>query len=439
MAGGTFTSQNKIRPGAYINFKGVAKPMSALGERGVVAIPMPLSWGPKVSEVLSTELADGTSADKIGLAVFDEEAILLREALKHAYKAVVFRVDYLGGTKATATQEPLTVTAKYAGVYGNRIQVTASGPENEVVVTTLVGGVEKDKQVVAQAEELKDNAWVVFEGEGDIPPSALLTLAGGTNGTVAEGAYSEFLTAIDAYHWDAAAIPVKDSTDWASIVKRYRDDQGRKVQLVVLDTAEKHEGIINVTQGYTTEYGDVSPAAFTAYVAGLAAGTPINESNTYHVVQGATGIIYPEGEPFTHDDIVDRLQQGHFILSTRSDGAVVVEQDINTFTEFTPDKGYAFSKNRVIRVLDGINNDIKRMFESRYIGRVNNDADGRNIFKADVIAYLNTLQGIGAIQNFNSETDIQVLPGEQIDSVVAELAVQPVDAMEKLYMTVIVR
>ena len=42
---GTFVAQTKIRPGAYIVFKGTKESNSALGRRGIVAIPMELSWG----------------------------------------------------------------------------------------------------------------------------------------------------------------------------------------------------------------------------------------------------------------------------------------------------------------------------------------------------------------------------------------------------------
>ena len=45
MAGGTWLSQNKTRPGAYINFKAVPKSKMTVGDRGIVAICLPLSWG----------------------------------------------------------------------------------------------------------------------------------------------------------------------------------------------------------------------------------------------------------------------------------------------------------------------------------------------------------------------------------------------------------
>jgi len=82
---------------------------------------------------------------------------------------------------------------------------------------------------------------------------------------------------------------------------------------------------------------------------------------------------------------------------------------------------------------------LKRIFERTFIGKVNNDVDGRNLFKNEIINYLNVLQDIGAIQNFDSQNDVTVSPGAEMDSVYVELYVQPVDAIEKIYMDIIVR
>ena len=46
MAGGTWTSQNKVLPGTYINVKSQGSINANVGDRGVVAIAEPLSWGP---------------------------------------------------------------------------------------------------------------------------------------------------------------------------------------------------------------------------------------------------------------------------------------------------------------------------------------------------------------------------------------------------------
>ena len=48
------------------------------------------------------------------------------------------------------------------------------------------------------------------------------------------------------------------------------------------------------------------------------------------------------------------------------------------------------------------------------------------------------LEQMGAIEDVEAE-DVEVLPGNDADSVVVNLKLWPVDSMEKLYMTVEIR
>lgn len=57
LGGGTFTIQNKILPGAYINFVSAARASATLSDRGVATFPLSLNWGPE-GEVLTVENAD---------------------------------------------------------------------------------------------------------------------------------------------------------------------------------------------------------------------------------------------------------------------------------------------------------------------------------------------------------------------------------------------
>ena len=45
LGGGTFLVQNKVLPGAYINFVSRPRAMGHLGERGVLCMGMELDWG----------------------------------------------------------------------------------------------------------------------------------------------------------------------------------------------------------------------------------------------------------------------------------------------------------------------------------------------------------------------------------------------------------
>ena len=104
--------------------------------------------------------------------------------------------------------------------------------------------------------------------------------------------------------------------------------------------------------------------------------------------------------------------------------------DINTFTSITVDKQKYFSKNRVMRVLNQFCNDVYKQFSLYYIGKINNNEDSRNLLKGWIVGYLNEMQANGGIQNLEAD-DIQVSAGTDVDAVVVNAAIQPVDSVEK--------
>lgn len=447
-AGGTWTVQNKVRPGAYINVVSVPKAIGTLGERGTVAVGMPMTWGPQ-GELISlngNELLSGASLAKVGTTATDAEASLpYRVALAGCFNALLFRTD-VGGSKATGTisADTLTVSAKYAGTTGNKITIVSmkDKPTQGVhTVQVLVNGLVQEYFIVSKITELKDveSAFVDFDVLKDsaaVPETAGVTLEGGTNGEVSKELYPTFWNLLDTKNFQALAIYDADSTVAPLIKERvqlWREKRGKKVQAVVFNYPDaNYEGIISVDQGFKTPTETVDTTMFPIWVASMTAGAMINQSLTAAVVEGGKEII----NPIMEDEIEAALNAGRFVLSYRQDGAVCVEKDINTLRTFTADKNYAFSKNRVIRCLDEIGNGVALTFNRNYAGKVDNTNVGRNQYKTELISLMDTLVAAGAIQNFDGSGDIIILPGEAIDAVVVDVLVQPVDSMEKLYMTV---
>lgn len=442
-AGGTWTVQNKVRPGAYINFVSVPKAVGTLGERGTVAVGMPMTWGPsnELIHLTGDELLNGGALAKVGVRATDTEASLpYRVALAGCFNAWLFRTDK-GGKKASITVDQLAITAKYEGTTGNRITVVILEDKPEVgswTVQVLVDSLLQESFVVTTAEELKDveSEFVTFSGEGDLQATAGATLAGGTNGTVDKTLYSTMWSLLDTKDFQCIVMQDTDSSIPALLkakVETWREKHGKKVQAVVYNypTAD-YEGIISVDQGFKTETETVDTSLFPVWVASMTAGANVNESLTAAVVGDAVEIINPIAE----DEIEDALNAGKFVLSYRQDGAVCVEKDINTLHTFTVDKNYAFSKNRVIRCLDEIGNSTALIFNRNYAGKVDNDDIGRNQYKTELIYMFDNLQSLHAITDFDGASDLTVLPGDAVDAVVVDVTVQPVDSMEKLYMTV---
>ena len=82
-------------------------------------------------------------------------------------------------------------------------------------------------------------------------------------------------------------------------------------------------------------------------------------------------------------------------------------------------------------------NDVYEYFSNYFIGKVDNNDAGRNLLRGWIVGYLNEMMANNGIQNFEAD-DVEVLAGNTIDSVVVNVAIQPVDSVEKIYMTVTV-
>ncbi|MBB6670279.1 phage tail sheath family protein [Cohnella nanjingensis] len=437
MAGGTWTVQNKTRPGVYVNTKSAPKALGSLGERGVVSMPLTLSWGqPKV--IVAIEAGENT-ASKLGYDISAPQLLLVREALKRAKKLLLYRVN--AGTKATATSGSLTATAKWGGVRGNDLSIVIQTNVDENTkfdVITKLEGTAVNTQTVANITGLIPNAWIDWSGTGSLATTAGAPLVGGADGTAAIQDYSDYLAALEIEDFNTIGLPVTTSTIKSAVVafvKRLREDEGKKIVAVLENyPAADYEGVISVKNGVVLDDGTTLTAAqATAWTAGATAGANVNESLTYAAYEGAVDV----SPRYTNSQIVAALRAGEFLF-TPSKGKAVVEQDINTLTGFSPEKGKMFAKNRVVRVLDGISNDFVRIFSGFYLGKVSNNAAGRNLLKGECINYLDTLQGIEAVQNFDSQTDITVSAGADSDAVLIETNVQPVDSIEKIYVAVTV-
>lgn len=441
IGGGTFTVQNKILPGAYINFVSAGR-AAQLGSRGVVALPLELNWGPenKVFDVTAEDF-NRTAIDVFGYDPTDASLLLVREALKRAKTLLAYRVNS-GGQKASATVGGMAVTAKWGGTRGNDLKVailTNADDATKVDVVTYLGTMEVDRQTVpadSGSANLKDNNFVTFGEAETLTPTSATALTGGSNGTVDGTAYSNFLNAIEVEAFNVIGYPGTDETIKALIaafVKRLRYDNGVKIVGVLYQYDGDDIGLINVKNGViladgTTITGDKA----VAWVAGATAGAEINESLTNVAYDGAVDVDIK----YTKSQYEAAIQNGEFAFYA-DNGKARVLTDINSLVTFGDGVSEDWTSNRVVRVMDGWANDVARIFGERYIGTVTNSDTGRELFKADLVSLAMQYQAIDAISNFES-ADIVIQQGNGKRDVVVNCALQPNDSMEKLYMTVTV-
>ena len=442
MAGGNWTTQNKVRPGVYINFTSEKTWGLTIGQRGIVAICEPMSWGP-VSQMMIVE-AGADTTPYCGYASFMPQARFLNEIMKGSNrtapptKVLLYRPAADSSAEATATTGQPTITALYPGVRGNDITViVAEDPDEEDMFTvqTVTDGTVVDTQTGASASDLKANDWVSFSGTGALTATAGTKLTGGVDGTVQTGAYTAFLTALEPYDFDILIYDGTDTTTMAAMlnfVERLASNDGKYAQLVAANLSDPDSRFaINVKTGVTLKDGTVlTPQQTCWWVGGAQAGAKYNEALTYAIYPDAVDV----SPKLTDSQVTAALQAGEFLLF-EEDGAVKVEWDINSLVNYTDDISEVYHKNRIIRLCSTIANDLYQQFSDSFIGVVNNNEEGRSLFKSVIVGYLMEIQGNQGIQNFTAE-DVEVLPGEDSDSIVINLTIQAVDSAEKLYITI---
>jgi hypothetical protein len=430
MTGGNWETQNKVRPGAYINFKTNKQDLSVPEATGAVIIPLSLDWGEtgKFVEVTQTSKVEALLGKGIS------QLIPLREAFKATNKVFVYNLSGAAGVKATKASGTFTVTAKHGGSDGNKIVVTVTvGLDTFVTVKTLFDGIEVDSQKVKTLAELVANSFVTFSGTALPGADTTITLAGGTTIAATNASYSELSAKLDTQEFRVLAVSTSDASIkllLALRMKELRSVLGKNVTLVVNDynTAD-HESAVSVLNGVTLEGNEALTASQSLYWYAAAYANARDNSLTYASYPGAI-----DCERKTHDEIVKALNDGHIIF-TINNGEVVVEQDINTFRSFTREKNKDFRKNKIVRTMDLVANDIQYVYSKYFIGKVDSDENGRNLFKGQIMKLvLDGYQKRGKLQY--EADDIIVEQGTDKDSVVVLAGVLFNDAMEKLYMTV---
>lgn len=427
--GGIWETQNKVRPDAYINFETNNLNTMRLESNGALVVPVTLNWGEvgKFIKLSTTTQFRNLFGKSLG------DILPLREAFKATGNVYLYNLNGVG-EKAKATVEGLTASAKFGGTDGNKIHIlTTTGLDGTTTVKTYFDALQVDLQKVTAFEDLKSNDYVVFDGAlptGD----ATLTLAGGTTVAATNDSISEFASALDTLNFKVVAYGTDDNTIKALLAlkaKELREQAGKRVTFVTNNyNAADHESTVSIKNGVTLDGGEILSANEAVYWFGAAFAAATVGSLTYAKYPGAI-----EAEAMANDEIIKALQDGHIVYSF-SDDEVVVEQDINTFHSFTPTKNQDFRKGKIDRGMTILENNTRHIFRKYFIGKVNNNEDGRDLFKKQLMkTVLDPYVRLGVINSYLPE-DITVEQGDEKDAVLAVIGIKFIDAMEKLYMRV---
>ena len=111
LGGGVFVTQNKTLPGSYINFVNASKASSTVGERGTVAIALPLAKSAgTIIEITRPEFVKNCK-NLTGKEYTSKDVAPLREIFCHATKVYVY--DLGTGSSAKTVSDAVAAFEPY--------------------------------------------------------------------------------------------------------------------------------------------------------------------------------------------------------------------------------------------------------------------------------------------------------------------------------------
>lgn len=435
LGGGTWQTQDKALPGTYINFISALQTDSAQSLRGVVAVPLMLSWGNGGVLRLQAEDFEKNCLKLFACEYTAEEMLPLRELFRNAKTVLLYRMVSADASKAANAY----ATARYAGAKGNVLKtvvaVNADDPD-KFDVTTYVGDAIVDTQLVASAADLTDNEFVCFKTDASLAATdaSAAALTGGTNGTAVTGEhYKAFLTAMESYSFNILCCPSADTEIIAlftAFTHRMVRESGANFQLVCYKpSAADSEYII----GVGSAVNDSPVYGLVYWVSGAEAACEANASVTNKTYDGELAVDVSA----SRTELAAALKAGKFMLHSVN-GEVRVLKDINTLVTTGANKSEDFKSNQIMRLCCDAANRIAQLFNTQYLGKIQNDADGRISLWNDVCKIFQNYEKERAITNFTTDS-VVIEAGETKDSVVCRIsAIYAAHAMDALYMNIVI-
>ena len=193
MAGGSFSSMNKVIPGIYYKISKQAVQQPLLTASGVLLWIGERTWGDAVERISLDDYSKDVCYRKTGLSNTSKRMELFAQSCQEliAYEPREGRAK----ASATAFGGKVTITAAKPGSLGNSISIVIIDYSADVAeIRTSVDGVVQHRQRVKKLGELVSNDWVVFGVEAsnaDVSAHSefgTVNLTGGSDGTAAGGA-----------------------------------------------------------------------------------------------------------------------------------------------------------------------------------------------------------------------------------------------------------
>lgn len=477
MASGHWSETDRpIRPGFYNRFKAAALARIQMGKRGIVAMPVKANWGPSKEIVRIT--SEKTLIESFGNDMNYTAYRLGRLTLLGQPKELLLYRLTDGSEKPasitlkakvkTVDTDVIKLETKYATTIKFNISIEPNAVDESMVNIVLFEGtrpVYEFKNIEGTAAEIekainedKANRWLkatnlVAEETDKLVLNSIVSteMTGGNDGVagVVAADYIDALTAFEGRKINGLALDgVTDQAIHTSLkgwLERVRK-AGKKTRVYLGGSAEEsiteannrskninYEGVANVGVGGILDGREYTPAETACYIMALSEGQDMKEC-----VCNQTTIFQDVTKHLTHEEIEDTILAGTLILRY-DDGAVLVEDDINTLTRYGQDQNEIWGYIRAIKFMDMVDEDTSFTGNRQYVGKVLNGRTGQLAVLSALKQYFEVLQIGELIEDFTLEIDTDLQNTAANDEFFWRWDAKYINVMKKIFGTGYIR
>lgn len=235
-------------------------------------------------------------------------------------------------------------------------------------------------------------------GYVNAPKKVIVVTVGSTE------ALNDALDELSADEWDYLVCPTAETdeltTQISSWIKSQRTTNNKIYKAVLPNTAADHEGVINVTTGYTDADGAVTAEKACARVAGIIAGTPMTISCTYAPIPEASAC-----DAMTSEEIDEAVDDGKLVFDWDGEKVKIV-RGVNSLQTTAEGKGESYKKIKLIETMDMIKHDIRKTAQDSFIGKYANSYDNKCLLITAINGYFDSLVREGILSSGACQIDV---------------------------------
>ncbi|NFN93617.1 phage tail protein [Clostridium botulinum] len=184
-----------------------------------------------------------------------------------------------------------------------------------------------------------------------------------------------------------------DKKKVADFIKSQRKEEDYPLKGVLYNHASDNEGIVNFT---AKDLGDIKSDVYSAFTASQLCTLGPNESITNCIAKNVTKCD-------AKLDTDECVAKGELFLYNNGTN-IVYSRGVNSLQTIETEQSETLSKIRIVEVIDLIKSDMRKIFETNYLGKMGNSYKNRKTLVNGLNSYLRTLSNEGYLSNDEEST-----------------------------------